>query len=406
MYFHNVLEFLSEERIRIKVDRAFQRKSCWSLETKRRFILSFFKRRTPYPIVLASIESGISTSKRIGNSRSLNTYSQLKKQGFNFISLDGQNRTTTLEEFVNNKFQISGTIRDADGVEQQVTNCFYKDLPTRVRDAFNVLNVNVHVMKNCSYPELHEIFVHINDGEGLNEQEKRNAIMTWFSKYIREFSELERSQNLLMKVGGISDQDIRRSKDAEWFSKIFASLTKSNNYTNHSGLDSFYKQGQNRSRDTIDDYSIETVTRFESIIDMVYRSVFCRSSRGVKISQRLLWGLVQVASDVYDSPDGKKIYDYVKFFDIVKEEDSFLCADSQEQFAKKTKVWQINGSGIEPKKSQYYFHWSSDVNKPSVRAKRKNALLSKVKANKQFADCFIDPSNQIQEEHSLEDEIA
>ena len=402
MYYYNIIEFLSEERQRIKVDRSFQRKVCWSLEQKRRFILSFFQKRTPYPIVLADVRTGIKHSKQLANSQSLETYQNLGPD-YAYISLDGQNRVGTLYQFVNNEFTITGIIRGADGVDYPVKNCLYKDLPTRVKDAFDMLQISVHVLKNCLYSELHEIFVNINDGEGLNEQEKRNAIMTWFSSYIREFAETEKYQDLLLKVNGISSQDIRRSKDAEWFAKMFASLTTSNKYINQAGLDAFYRQGEARDRAKIDDYSATTVNRFESIVEMVYQAVFCKSSKGTPITQKLMWALVQVASDVYDSPDGKKIQDYVKFFEVVKEEDQYLCSDSQEKFAQQSKRWQANQKGSEPKKSGFYFHWASDVNKPSVRTKRRDALLKRLSKNPMYAECFISDTEKVIEVDSLEE---
>lgn len=164
----NIHEFLNEERETIKVDRAFQRKSCWSLEQKRRFILSFLRKRTPYPIVLADIKTGIKQSKKQSDYESLAKYEGLI--GYEKISLDGQNRVQTLHDFYNNDFSITGRLIGADGKEYPVTNCYYKDLPIRVKDAFDMLGINVDTMKNCLYSELHKIFVDINDGEGLNEQ--------------------------------------------------------------------------------------------------------------------------------------------------------------------------------------------------------------------------------------------
>lgn len=392
----NIQEFLNEERETIKVDRAFQRKSCWSLEQKRRFVLSFLRKRTPYPIVLADIKTGIKQSKKQSDSESLHKYQAFSD--YEKISLDGQNRVQTLHDFYNNEFSITGRLIGADGKEYPVTNCFYKDLPIRVKDAFDMLEISVHVMKNCLYSELHKIFVDINDGEGLNEQEKRNAIMTWFSQYIRDFSETPDNVKLLLRISGISEQDIKRSKDAEWFTKVYASLLRPNKHHLHqAGLDNFYRQGEGMPQSTIDDYSSANVIRFEKVISMVHKAVFAKSPRGTQVSQKLFWALVAAAGNVYD--DGNQIQDYVKFFNAVKKADDIACLDSQELFAKKHREWlRISDNPLPaPKKSQYYFHWASDVNKPSVRMKRKERLLLELLRTNDYVDSWCVETEQLEE---------
>ena len=392
----NIHEFLNEERETIKVDRAFQRKSCWSLEQKRRFILSFLRKRTPYPIVLADIKTGIKQSKKQSDYESLAKYEGLI--GYEKISLDGQNRVQTLHDFYNNDFSITGRLIGADGKEYPVTNCYYKDLPIRVKDAFDMLGINVDTMKNCLYSELHKIFVDINDGEGLNEQEKRNAIMTWFSNYIRTFSEAPDNAKLLLRISGISEQDIARSKDAEWFTKVYASLLRPNKHHLHqAGLDNFYRQGEGMPQSTIDDYSLANVVRFQKVIAMVHKAVFRKSTVGTQVSQKLFWALVAAASDVYD--DGNQIHDYVKFFNAVKNADDIECLESQELFAKRHRKWfNVSDNPLPaPKRSQYYFHWASDVNKPTARMKRKQSLLLRLTKIKDYIDSWYVETEQSEE---------
>ena len=52
-------QFIDFESHKIYIDRAFQRKACWSDKTCRDFILSANKGRAPYPIIVADVTSGL-----------------------------------------------------------------------------------------------------------------------------------------------------------------------------------------------------------------------------------------------------------------------------------------------------------------------------------------------------------
>ena len=129
------------------------------------------------------------------------------------------------------------------------------------------------------------------------------------------------------------------------------------------------------------------------ILDVIqkhsYNAVFSKSVAGTPISQKLFWALLTSAADVNDT--GKKITDYASFFDAVKEADCSLCINSNDDFVKHFKTWQGLPNPCpkqEPKKSQYYFHWASDVNKPTVRQKRKSELLRELKNMNLYHDSF------------------
>ena len=386
---HNIAEFLSDEAQFIKIDRSFQRKACWSLVQRRRFMKSSLKKRTPYPIVVADIKTGIKASA--GDSNSIQKFKDLQDANYTMISLDGQNRLETYRAFYNSEFTISGDFKGADGVIYTVKNQSYKDLPPRLKDAFDMLEFDISIMKHCIYSELHEIFVDINEGDSLNSQEKRNAIMSWISGYIRNFSEVEKNSKLLMRIGGFNEQDVSRSLDAQWYAKIFASLVRPNRYNlTSTGLDGFYKQGESRNRSAISDYSEENVSRFEEIIRMTYSAVFSRTDTGTQVTQRQFWALLLAASNTYDS--GERIYDYVSFFDSVVTADRSLCLDSADDFAKSLREHTIDPENSpEPMRSQYYFFWASNMNKAGDRMRAKESLISFLEAAPKYNDCLKEP---------------
>lgn len=391
-----VLDFLQEEQESIKIDRAFQRKACWTLQQKRNFIKSSLLGRAPYPIVLADVKTGLRYSIKRNRTASVNAYKKAQDEGCDFISLDGQNRVAALSSFFNNEYTISGKFLCKDGQWHNIDNQFYKDLPPRLKDAFDDMTLEVAKMKHCLYSDLHKIFVDINDGQSLNNQEKRNAIMTTFSGYIRNFSETEDSQKLIGRIIGITEVMISRSLDAEWFAKTYMSILRPNrHHLTASGLDKFYSQGEGRPQSAIEDYSEQNQERFENIMQMVHQAVFCRSVRGTPVSQRLFWALTIAASNFYDT--GKTIKSYSDFFDSVKAVDSMLCAQADLDYGEAFKKWSADPNALdedEPKKSRYYSHWASDVNSPTVRIKRREALLKALVEDETYGS-YIDLGEEL-----------
>ena len=152
---------------RIYTDRSFQRKDCWPDDKIRRYILSVNKNRTPYPIVIADIKSGMFHSAEALNDNSLNYYEAISSKGYDWISLDGIQRTRAMMKFFNDEITVSGDFVDADGKMVQVTNKYFSGLPQRLQDKFNDVEVEIKVMEDLLRDELKDFLQIIYNESGL-----------------------------------------------------------------------------------------------------------------------------------------------------------------------------------------------------------------------------------------------
>jgi hypothetical protein len=364
---------------KICVDRSFQRKVCWSDDKIRKFILSVNKDRTPYPIVVSDIESGIYTSVTNLDESSENYYKRIQSDGFTWISLDGLQRSTALMKFFNDKITVTGRFKDADGKSIDIDNKYFSALPQRLQDKFNDYVVEIKVMEDLLRDELKDFFININDGDALNDQEIRNAYPTKISKFIRDLSEHAITKDVWIKISGLRQSGIDRSLDAELLLKAFMATHPDKNYSpNKKVMDNFYKLGCEGNN--VNEYRQEVRDRFKSIMTIV-RDLCDQQTVHVgkgKIPQRQWWAIVFLAAEVYDN--NLQINNYAEAYKEIYILEKDLMAQSKTKQGKDHDLYKKSLSTStpldEPSDAHYYWHWAGEPLKWSERRKRLRDLFS------------------------------
>lgn len=114
--------------------------------------------------------------------------------GFKYIAIDGNNRTITINKYLNGKVSIRNQEYNLPNVKGAVLitdkNNRYTTHPSSMKQHIND-NVTVTI---CEYvvktrKELSELFIGVNNGISLNDQELRNAILVPFAHDIRTMAE-------------------------------------------------------------------------------------------------------------------------------------------------------------------------------------------------------------------------
>ena len=143
--------------------------------------------------------------------------------------IDGQQRLSTLFEFLENKFPLSGNISDPD-----FAGLYFEDLPPEIQDQFEDYELSCMAIKGASESDIIAIFSRVNSFSlPLNEQEKRNATFAGEFKALvydlaSEYNEFWRYFNVLTYAS------IARMKDAELVSEFFSVI--------HNGLQGVTKK--------------------------------------------------------------------------------------------------------------------------------------------------------------------
>lgn len=174
-----IREFIQLYRSKkIKLDLSFQRQACWTESAKRNYIEGLLKGDFPGAFLLAKIPNQQKDPYE-------SYFDNLQAEGYEYVSIDGNNRTVAISEFLYGKFAVS-----PPNTNSVVTYSKLSDTHKGVFDE-SILMVEY---TGISQAECSEIFINHNESEKLRHQELRNARLYPISSYVRKLEEKIRTK--------------------------------------------------------------------------------------------------------------------------------------------------------------------------------------------------------------------
>ena len=202
----------AQAQVTVYADPKFQRKyGAWNKTKKSKYIESVFQNRICTQIVLASCTD----SYKLKNGLAVN---------IDWTILDGMHRSNVIKEFVNNEFGFTGYASDGRSVVY-CENRKFSSLSDRVQKIFLRKPVEVKLISDISEDRYSEIFITINDGEALNNQERLNAIDCEMSTWTRKIEDLHIEAFTRMPTRS----NLHRMSAREFTSKIYINTVNLNN---------------------------------------------------------------------------------------------------------------------------------------------------------------------------------
>ena len=293
------------------LDLAFQSEERWDDFKKRCYITSLITGMAPSKIVVANIDACIKNLNPADDEYKddLKYFESWKALGFKAISIDGNNRTITIDEYLNNKVTIKhGTyvLRNGKIATIDETNDTFGKHPQTLIDHIeaNVV-VSVEQYENCTRDDLTLLFLNINDGLTLNQQEKRNAILVPFSKWVRETTKLHYS-DMLVKVFPTDKARARRVVD-DYIVSMAIYVAK--------GADVSIQAGEkNKAYETKSEFSHAVVLKRVDKMISSYAKFIKRNAGNEMKSSSTLFNLFMVYNHIMDNNyairDEKKFYNW------------------------------------------------------------------------------------------------
>ncbi len=150
--------------------------------------------------------------------------------------VDGQQRSYTILDFYQNKFQLSRTseLEDLKGKR-------FDDLPTEYQQKFIDYAIPVDLFVSATDDEIREVFRRMNSYTvPLNAEEKRHS--QWqgeFKWFIYKLS--KKYDQTFINIGVFNDKQLIRMSDAKMFSEISHAFLKGITTTTSPNLDKLYK---------------------------------------------------------------------------------------------------------------------------------------------------------------------
>lgn len=182
---------------KIKLSLAFQRNLIHSVLNMQNFISCIFFEHSTGMLSLAATSNG---------DFKVNSYlTHYYNKGYDYISIDGNNRTASFSKFVKDEFPV----RTEEGNEEVK---YYSELSSDLQQEFLKTIVPVVVYINPTIEKCASVFIAHNSSTKISSQEARNAILCKLSTFIRKLEEKIRSK--FTKYTFTDDNKQRKNDDS------------------------------------------------------------------------------------------------------------------------------------------------------------------------------------------------
>ncbi len=220
--------------------------------------------------------------------------------------IDGQQRFTTINDFLNNKLKLSR-------VSKNYSNSYFSDIPEDIQSDFLSYEVSVDTAVGATVEEVVDIFRRINSYTlPLNKQEQRHASYQGrFKWYIKEI--IDQFSPMLEQYKILSEREITRMVDADLFTELCQVSLEGIITRNPKKLDNIYKDNDREfvKEAEINDKLVSTLnfikTNFVDILSTELLSGFTFYSLFSALIYNK-WGIINIHSDDIDGMQAINTY--------------------------------------------------------------------------------------------------
>ena len=265
-------------RKELKVDKSYQRSpKVWPLPAKSYFIDTILNGYIVPPVYFSEVLDD--DTKRLAR-----------------YIVDGQQRLSTIREFIQDEFKLSKTSKDYSGRR-------FSDLDDEDQNKFLSYSIKAERIHSSSRTEILEMFRRINSFTvPLNSAEKRHSqyqgTFKWFiNELTTEFSPM------LIEFGILTQKQIIRMADAELFTEISSIIINGITNKNNASLNGLYMQ--------FDDEFLLEPEVYGKIFDTFHyiRDNFSELANTFMMKQYSFHSLCSgMFYNKYSLPDGEKIF--------------------------------------------------------------------------------------------------
>jgi len=362
-------------------DKIIQRKlGCWSDADKNDCLESYFRNLVSHPIVFADAAEcleWIQSNDKL-NEDSKQYYRDRLGTGHRFVSLDGAHKLfDVIHGYVNGDYSYTGSIPCSSvkpgetPKSQRFVNTFYKDLPLEYQMSFMNATTMTAVYEDLSAQDLSVVFIKLQKGVPLNDQQVRRANRTKLTEWVMNLANNNNALWDRVLKGERGAQSLAGSGDEEFIAKMLLATVRTWNDTLATKSNENFGLSR-KELDQIYEAGIEVVpmfgcnspyeaSEFERVARVfnLYSSVVSqltntsgKSPKPVRIKSKpeqwMLWWAAE-----YIEEHGLTIKDTNDLYKLVQSLITRLSAASHAKFAKAMEQAEASGAP-EPVESKYF----------------------------------------------------
>ncbi len=349
---------------------ALQRRVVFEEENREEYIKSLITRNVRTAIVVADISKCRAHADLVKCEKSKEVFDDLLAQGHVYLSVDGQNRTDTLERFFAGLISVGGIDWiDERGIRTPIqTATTYENLPDNPKN-FLIQNecIPIDIIENQTIDQIHQTYLALNSGVPHNMMERINASFEQPSGVIRDLA--DPYEKMWFKVAGL---EYRRMDDLK--------------YTAQACLAAMDLEENNASPPDIEDLYMEKGSRVSQSAETQVRNYFYDMSIGIsqytkgspkKITLAQFWSLFMALhyADQKGVTLASKSIARQTFVEKVVEKCDALMDSAKVDRGRHIQEWHLRGaSGTNllpkrPSKAHYFDGWISAFHYGAQRIK-------------------------------------
>jgi uncharacterized protein DUF262 len=217
--------------------------------------------------------------------------------------VDGQQRINTIVEFLENRFALSNTSIDYQGL-------FFKDLTEELKDSFYAYTVSVDVIRNAERTEILEMFRRMNAYTlPLNDAEKRQSdffgeFKSWVNTTLEEYG------SVLVDWHVLSSRQVLRLLDTELVADLALAVEYGIVSTSPKKLHDLYKQNDSvfTRKELFEDRVVGTLAFIRAEMPFIAKTHLTKTHIFFSLVSALMqnrWGLPDAESLTGVVPNGE-----------------------------------------------------------------------------------------------------
>ena len=150
-----------QRTLKIYLDEAFQSNARWGTLHKQGYLQSVIEGRATSAITIARI-SDLRSAVEDEYNKQHEDYiilTELLAQGFEYITIDGNNRSRALLAYIENEFPLKEKIYDSGEIGFKATkdNKYYNDLNPELKEYINNIKLNIHILNSLTRSTFYKV---------------------------------------------------------------------------------------------------------------------------------------------------------------------------------------------------------------------------------------------------------
>lgn len=243
------LHIIRKKYIQTYLDGSFQRwggverGSGWTKKTSEAYMESVFAGLVFNKIMTAEVELCHRHAIDIGDEESERYFKTLIDKGHKYVSIDGNNTTSTFNAYLNNEFAVY-TDLDPSTRGKGKKKKYFRDLSeTEQDDLLYTEKLTYYTFRKIGIIQMCELFRKENTSTQLNKQEYRQARWSNMAKFVRETANEPQNRLAFENLMALSPGDMDKRKHEEYLAQFVYKIESNYTAATVSGdLDKFYEE--------------------------------------------------------------------------------------------------------------------------------------------------------------------